>query len=122
MIITNEIIELGRTKSKGYTKAQMYIVCHLIGDTMTSEYIFPNNWKNRLLGMDVEDIWGARFIKAKDYKSTDIVAKGVEFCTGIPESTAKKICNDQRMRSEKAKRKADKRKKKAELKRATNKK
>jgi len=116
MIITNEIIELGRTKNRGFTKAQMYIVSHLIGTTISSEYIFPKNWKERFIGLEVDDVWGVRFINAKQYTSKDLVSKGVETCTGIPDSMAHLICKDQKMRSEKAKRKAEKRKLKKKIK------
>jgi hypothetical protein len=116
MIFTNDFIELGRTGNNGFTKAQMYIVANLLGETISSEYIYPKNWKERLTGMEVNDVWVTRFIKAKEYTAKHIMRMGVERCTGIPKEQAKLICNDQRMLSEKAKRKADKRKMKKDLK------
>ena len=116
MVFTNDFIELGRTGNNGFTKAQMYIVANLLGETITSEYIYPKNWKERLTGLEVSDVWVTRFIKAKEYTAKHIMRMGVERCTGIPKEQAELICNDQRMLSEKAKRKAEKRKKNKALK------
>lgn len=116
MIFTDKFIELGRTNNNGFTKAQMYIVAYILGETISSEYIYPKNWKERIIGLDVDDVLITRFVKAKEYTAKHIMRMGVERCTGIPKERAELICNDQRMLSEKAKRKAEKRIKKKALK------
>ena len=88
MIITKEFLEAIRTKNGGYTKAQMYLVAYFLGETITPNQIFPNNWKSRLDGMEISDVWVSKLIKAKDFSARDLFRLGVTHCTGLSKERA----------------------------------
>ena len=115
MIVDNDFIMSIRTNTGGYTKAQMYIVAHLINETIEVDHVYPTNWKQRILGMDIPDVWVSRLITASKYRAKDLVTKGVPECTGLTQDQADAICQTQKKRSDRATRIAKKRKLKKHL-------
>jgi hypothetical protein len=115
MIVDNDFIMSIRTNTGGYTKAQMYIVAHLLDETIEVDHVYPTNWKQRILGMDIPDVWVSRLILASKYRARDLVSKGVPECTGLTQDQADAICQTQRKRSDRAIRQAKKRKLKKHL-------
>ena len=115
MIVDNNFIMSIRTATGGYTKAQMYIVAHLINETIQPDHVYPTNWKQKILGMDIPDSYVSRLITVSKYKAKDLVSKGVPYCTGLTQEQADSICKTQRKRSNKAIKLAKKRKLKKHL-------
>lgn len=91
MIITNEFLEQIRTSNGGYTKAQMFIVAYFLNATISPSQIYPTNWKARLIGKEISDLWAQKLIQAREYTGKDLYKLGVSKCTGLSKERADMI-------------------------------
>jgi hypothetical protein len=112
MIITNEFLEKMRTSNGGYTKAQMLIVAYFLNTTISPSQIYPANWKARLVGKEISDLWAQKLFQAKEYSSKDLFNLGASKCTGLSKERADILMPIKNMKEKKRKAKNKRRAKK----------